>query len=94
MKNKNIPISFYATLSLSVINNVVRAEKYFAFVNIFVITAVLKKYVEPLPETGGEDKPELVSQFHGVDPRVDVQNQVHLREDSHTLFSFYSSDTI
>ena len=31
-----------------------------------------------LLERGGEDEPELVAELHGVDPAVDVQDQVHL----------------
>jgi len=31
-----------------------------------------------LPQGGGQHQPKLVAQFHGVHPRVDVQDQVHL----------------
>ena len=31
-----------------------------------------------LSQGGGQHKPKLVAQFHGVHPRVDVQDQVHL----------------
>ena len=30
------------------------------------------------PETGGEDQPKLVPEVDGVDPVVDVQDQLHL----------------
>lgn len=44
---------------------------------------VLKRIILPtvwaaiLPQSGSQDQAELVAQLHGVQPRVDVQDQVH-----------------